>query len=50
MVLSVGSSVIMSKRKSTAGNPSLRKYFQSLQVSYVTLSIQVELARPSVWS
>ena len=33
MVLSVGSSVIMSKRKSTAGTPSLRKYFQPLQVS-----------------
>ena len=42
MVMSVGSSV-MSKRKSTAGTPSLRKYFQPLQVSYVTLNIQVEL-------
>ena len=48
MVLSVGSSVIMSKRKSTAGTPSLRKYFQPLQVCYVTLRIQVELARPYV--
>ena len=26
----------MSKRKSTAGTPSLRKYFQPLQVSYYT--------------
>ena len=28
MVLSVRSSVILSKRKSTAGTPSLRKYFK----------------------
>ena len=42
MVLSVGSSVVMSNRKSTAGTPSLRKYFQRLQVND-TLSIQVEL-------
>ena len=49
MVTSVGSLVIMN-RKSTAGTSSLRKYFQPLQVSYVTLSIQVELVRPSVWS
>ena len=50
MALSVRSSVIMSKRKSTAGTPSLRMHFQALQVSYVTLIIQVELAKPSVWS
>ena len=46
MVLSVAFLVVMSKKKATAGIPSLRKYFQPLQVSYVTLSIQVELARP----
>ena len=39
MALSVGSSVIMSKRTSKARTPSLRKYFQPLQMSHVTLRI-----------
>ena len=38
LVLSVGSLVIMSKKKSTAETPSQRKYFQPLQV---TLRFQV---------